>query len=94
MTKDSLIQEALCTINEIPDNPHVYMTGVLLNDSDTQNYIEIIAHMQAVIMQSVQVNNPKRAIRYIVAFDRLLKNNSSLADRLRDSMTLHSLPLL
>ena len=87
MTNDSLVRESLYIANEISNNPDVYITGVLLNDYDAQNNIEILAHMQSIIMQSLQVNNPKRAIKYIAAFSRFKKNHNSLADRLKNSAT-------
>lgn len=87
MNENLLIQEALLMVDEVPNNPNLYMAGVLFNDSDTQNYIEALARVQAVIIQSIQVNNPKRAIRYIGAFNLLLKNNVSLTEHLRETLT-------
>jgi hypothetical protein len=87
MIQENLIQEALCAINEVSNNSHMYMTGILLNDFDAQNFIKMLAHIQAIIVQSVQVNNPKRTLKYIVAFNRLLKSNNLLAYRLRNSIT-------
>ena len=93
MTGNNLIEESLNITNEIANNSDIYITGVLLNDNDAQNHIEILAYMQSIIMQSVQVNNLKRAFKYIAAFNRLLKNNIPLADRLMNSITIYSLPL-
>jgi len=94
MTKDAILQELLCTVNEISYNPDVYMMGALLNDSETLKHIETLALIQSIVMQSVQANNPKRAIKYIVAFGRLLKTNTALAERLKNSITVSALPIL
>ena len=87
MTKIDLFKEALSITNKVTDNPDVYITGVLLNDCEVQNHIEILAYMQSIIMQSLQVNYPKRSLRYIIAFSKLLENNHSMVNRLEKSIT-------
>ena len=94
MTKGTILQELLYTVNDVSDNPNVYMIGALLNDCEALNHIETLALIQSIVMQSVQANNPKRAIKYIVAFSRLLKTNTALAERLKNSITTSALPAL
>ena len=87
MSKDTLFEESLKNINEISNNRNAYIAGILLKDYDSQKHIEILAHMQSIIMQSIQLNNFKRALRYIVVFNKRLKNYNILADRLKESIT-------
>lgn len=94
MTKDTILQKLLCTVNEVYENPSVYMIGALLNDSEVLNHLETLALIQSIVMQSVQVNNPKRAIKYIAAFNSLVKTNTGFVERLKNSITVSALPTL
>ena len=87
MSEDFLFAESLKLINDISSNHAKYIPGILLKDNYSQKHIEILAHMQAIIMQSIQIRNFKRALRYIVAYKKIIKHHISLADRLTESIT-------
>lgn len=87
MTKDTILEELLLLMNDIPENPDIYMLGVLLNDTEVLGHLEVLTLMQSMVMQSVQANNHKRAMKYIVAFRRLLKTNTAVTNQLKTSIT-------
>lgn len=84
---NDLVQSTFIAMDEMPDCSDIYISGILLNDSETNKHIEILAHVQAIIIQSLQTNNQKRALRYIAALKILYRNNNISQTKLRESIT-------
>jgi len=87
MNIDSLLHEVFLMANEVPSNPNAYVSGILLNDDKIKDHMTTLAHMQAIIMQSLQVNNKKRAMKYIMAFHVLSRRNVLIEENLTESIT-------
>ena len=87
MNKDDLVRDVFRVINEIPNNSEAYISGILLKDNKIQMHMVKLAYLQAIIMQSLQANNKKRAIRYALAFCVLSKNNALDETIIRESFT-------
>ena len=83
---DDIIQSAFIAVNEVPSHSDTYITGILLNDPGTQRKLEMFTHIHAIIIQSLQINNQKRALRYIAAL-KVLNNNSLVEKQLRAAIT-------
>jgi len=85
----ALIQDALNTLEAISQYSAMFKAGILLNDEGLKKHIDKLANIQAIIMQSLQVGNQKRALRYLVVFHDLNKNNAGLEAKLaHDADTL------
>ncbi|MCM3174402.1 hypothetical protein [Paenibacillus sp. MER 99-2] len=82
-----LIQDAFVVVNEVPSHSDSYMLGILMNDLDTLQHIKVMEHMQAIVMQSLQVNHSKRALWYLVAIRKMRKKYGKQSTQLRDSLT-------
>ena len=83
---DDIIQSAFIAVNEVPRHSDTYITGVLLNDHGTQRKLEIFTCIHAIIIQSLQINNQKRALRYLIAL-KIINSKSVDEKKLRESIT-------
>ena len=75
LDSSAIIKAVAESVQEVVSRKDTYALGVLLHDAATQQYINRLAPMQAIAMQSMQINHPKRALRYLAAIRKLRKAN-------------------
>ena len=87
MNEAGIIQYIFNLMNEIPHKADSYLTGILLNDKKIKTQINILTHMQAIIIQSLQMNDIKRAVKYALAYRCIIKKSVLKETSLKESIT-------
>jgi len=88
MNKNEFMRGVFQLVNEITDNADTYISGIILDDEKIKSRMKILAHIQAVVMQSLQANNKKRAVKYAAAYYCLLKNDDLDKMGLKERITV------
>ena len=84
---ESFLQDAFVALDEVRNQSDLFMLGILLGDARIQHYLKMLTHMHAIVMQSLQVNNLNRALRYLVAIGKMRNNNVAQVSLLRKAIT-------
>ena len=82
-----IIKNAVDIANEIPLSEDVFLLGVLVNDEAMSVYMKKMTLMHAILVQSMQIGNGKRAVRYLAAINALRKKNIVSIDTVRGKLT-------
>ena len=87
-SNNSAFTESLaCSEQKVMCQNDVYTLGVLMRDSTTLQYLKKLASMQAIAMQSLQINHQKRALRYLAAIRYLRKTTEIPELQIRQDIT-------